>query len=169
MITAGIELIRSDITSLEADAIVNAANCSLRGGSGIDGTIHRAAGPHLLQECIAIGGCPTGEARITGGYNLKARYIIHTVGPVWQDGNRNEGKLLASCYRKSLWLASAHNCGSIVFPNISTGVYGFPKEIAAGIAISEVKSFLFANKTLNKVLFCCFDPENYSIYRNLLK
>jgi O-acetyl-ADP-ribose deacetylase (regulator of RNase III) len=168
MINLGIELIHSDITNLEADAIVNAANCSLRGGSGIDGAIHKAAGPHLLQECLTLGGCPTGEARITSGYNLKARYIIHTAGPVWQDGNRNEGKLLASCYRKSLWLASAHNCGSIVFPNISTGVYGFPKEIAAGIAISEVKSFLFANKTLNKVLFCCFDSENYSIYRKLL-
>ena len=163
-----IELIQSDITLLDVDAIVNAANTSLRGGAGVDGAIHRAAGNELMNECIAIGGCPTGEARITKGYNLSARFVIHTVGPVWSGGNTNERNLLAACYRNSLLLAIENNCTSIAFPNISCGMYGFPKELAAEIAIREVKSFLQKNKSLNKVLFCCFDSLNKSIYNRLI-
>lgn len=163
-----IELIQSDITLLDVDAIVNAANTSLRGGAGVDGAIHRAAGNELMNECIAIGGCPTGEARITKGYNLRAKYVIHTVGPVWSGGNTNERSLLAACYRNSLLLAIENNCTSIAFPNISCGMYGFPKELAAEIAIREVKSFLQKNKSLNKVLFCCFDSVNKSIYNRLI-
>ena len=163
-----IELIQADITKLDVDAIVNAAKSSLLGGGGVDGAIHRAAGPQLLDECMTIGGCPSGEAKITLGYNLKARYVIHTVGPVWRGGNTNENELLASCYRMSLSLAVENNCTSVAFPNISTGVYGFPKELAAEIAIREVQSFLLKNKSISKVFFCCFDSENYLIYQRLL-
>jgi len=159
-----IQLIQSDITQLDVDVIVNAANSSLRGGGGVDGAIHRAAGPQLLTECIALGGCLAGEAKITKGYNLKARYVIHTVGPVWQGGTNNESELLASSYRKSLMLAVENNCTSIAFPNISTGVYGFPKELAADIAIREVKTFIKTNKSIKKVVFCCFDSVNQAIY-----
>jgi O-acetyl-ADP-ribose deacetylase (regulator of RNase III) len=165
---AVIELIQTDITRIDLDAIVNAANSSLRGGAGVDGAIHRAAGPQLLAECITLGGCPTGEARITKGYNLKAKYVIHTVGPVWMGGEKHEKALLASCYRNSLQLAADYKCTSIAFPNISTGVYGFPKVLAAEIAIREVRTFLQINKSMNRVLFCCFDSENYSIYNRLL-
>lgn len=164
-----IELIQSDITQLDVDAIVNAANSTLQGGGGVDGAIHRAAGTQLLAECIKLGGCPTGEAKITKGYNLKARYIIHTVGPIWHGGNTNESDLLAGCYRKSLLLAVANNCTSIAFPNISTGVYGFPKELAANIAIHEVRSVILTNKMISKVFFCCFDSENFQIYKRLLE
>jgi O-acetyl-ADP-ribose deacetylase (regulator of RNase III) len=163
-----IEIIQSDITKLDVDVIVNAANSSLMGGGGVDGAIHRAAGPQLLAECITLGGCPTGDAKITKGYNLKARFIIHTVGPIWRGGNANESELLAGCYRNSLSLAAENNCTSIAFPNISTGVYGFPKELAAYIAIREVRLFLDANKLVSRVFYCCFDSENYSIYRRLL-
>ncbi len=163
-----IEIIQADITQLNVDAIVNAANSSLLGGGGVDGAIHRAAGPKLLSECKTLGGCPTGEAKITKGYNLKASFIIHTVGPVWYGGNNNENSLLAACYRNTMLLAIKHNCISIAFPNISTGVYGFPKESAAGIAIHEVKSFLLINNEIKKVIFCCFDTENFSIYKNLI-
>lgn len=163
-----IEVIQSDITQLDIDVIVNAANSSLLGGGGVDGAIHRAAGAGLLNECIKLGGCPAGEARITKGYNLKARFIIHTVGPRWHGGDSNERNLLASCYQKSLSLAVEYNCTSIAFPNISTGIYGFPKELAANIAIPEVQTFLVANKSIRKVLFCCFDSENYFIYQRLL-
>lgn len=163
-----IEVIQSDITQLDVDAIVNAAKSSLLGGGGVDGAIHRAAGPQLLAECITLGGCPTGEAKITQAYKLKSRYIIHTVGPVWYGGNNNERDLLASCYRKSLFLAVENNCTSIAFPNISTGIYGFPKELAAEIAIREVRLFLITNKSITKVLFCCYDSGNYSIYKKLL-
>lgn len=164
-----IELIQSDITQLDVDAIVNAANNSLRGGGGVDGAIHRAAGTQLVAECIKLGGCPTGDAKITKGYNLKARNIIHTVGPIWHGGNTNESDLLAGCYRKSLLLAVANKCTSIAFPNISTGVYGFPKELAANIAIREVRSFTDKNKSINQVLFCCYDSENFLIYKRLLE
>lgn len=164
-----IELIKADITQLEVDAIVNAANNSLLGGGGVDGAIHRAAGPQLLTECSAIGGCPTGEARITKGYDLKAKHVIHTVGPVYQGGNNNECILLANCYRNSLKLAVENGCGSIAFPNISTGIYGFPKEEAAEIAIHEVKLFLSSNNLIKQVIFCCYDNENYSIYNKILQ
>lgn len=164
-----IELIKSDITKLDVDAIVNAANSTLQGGGGVDGAIHRAAGPQLLDECMLLNGCPTGEAKITKGYNLKARYVIHTVGPIWHGGSRDEKSLLANCYRKSLFLAVENKCTSIAFPNISTGVYGFPKELAADIAIREVRSFTLTNKTISKVFFCCFDSENFQIYQRLLE
>lgn len=164
-----IELIQEDITQLNVDAIVNAANNSLRGGGGVDGAIHRAAGPQLLDACIKIGGCSTGEARITKGYKLKASFVIHTVGPIWHGGTYDENRLLASCYSESLLLASENKCTSIAFPNISTGVYGFPKELAAETAIHEVRSFVLKNKSINKVLFCCFDSENFQIYKRLLE
>jgi len=166
---AVVELIQSDITKLDVDAIVNAANSTLRGGGGVDGAIHRAAGSQLLAECIKLGGCPTGEAKITKGFNLKARFIIHAVGPIWQGGNNNESELLAGCYQNSLSLAVENNCTSIAFPNISTGVYGFPKELAADIAIQKVRSYIFTNKTIIKVFFCCFDSENFLIYKRLLE
>jgi len=165
---AHIEVIQADITQLDVDVIVNAANNSLLGGGGVDGAIHRAAGPGLLAECITLGGCPTGEAKITKGYNLKAKFVIHTVGPVWRGGQNNETELLASCYRQSLLLAVQNNCTSIAFPNISTGVYGFPKNKAAEIATRETAQFLAGNKTLVQVLFCCFDSENYHLYKQLL-
>ena len=164
-----IELIQADITQLDVDAIVNAANNSLRGGGGVDGAIHRAAGTQLLDACIKIGGCPTGEARITKGFNLKARFVIHTVGPIWHGGNNDEKSLLARCYSESLLLASENKCTSIAFPNISTGVYGFPKELATEIAIHEVRSFVLKNKSISKVFFCCFDSENFQIYKHLLE
>jgi len=163
-----IEVIKSDITQLEVECIVNAANNTLRGGSGVDGAIHRAAGLQLLEECLTLGGCLTGEAKITNGYNLKARFIIHTVGPIWHGGNQNEAALLASCYHRSLTLAVAHKCSSIAFPNISTGVYGFPKELASEIAILEVNAFLTMNNPNLRVLFCCFDLENYLICQRQL-
>lgn len=165
---AVVEIIQADITQLDVDAIVNAANSGLRGGGGVDGAIHRAAGPGLLAECITLGGCPTGEAKITKGYNLKARYVIHTVGPVWRGGKNNESALLANCYRNSLMLAVQNHCTSIAFPNISTGIYGFPKIKAAEIATRETAHFIASNKTLSKVLFCCFDSENFHLYKQLL-
>ena len=164
-----LELLQGDITVIDADAIVNAANNSLLGGGGVDGAIHRAAGPGLLEVCSLLGGCPTGEAKITKGFKLKAKYIIHTVGPVWHGGNEDEEKLLASCYRESLKLAASHNCKTIAFPNISTGIYGFPKEAAAGIAIGEVELFLKENPIPEKITFVCFGQENYDIYKELLK
>jgi len=163
-----IELIKGDITRLKTDAIVNAANTSLLGGGGVDGAIHRAAGPGLLKECRALNGCRTGEAKITSGYNLPAKFIIHTVGPVWQGGDHGEKELLASCYRNSLWIAENTNLKSIAFPNISTGVYGFPKSQAAEIAIREVRKFASASREIEKVIFVTFDEENYSLYSRLL-
>ena len=169
MMNKRIELIQGDITTLNADAIVNAANNSLLGGGGVDGAIHRAAGPGLLEVCRLLGGCPTGEAKITKGFKLQAKYIIHTVGPVWHGGNDREDELLSSCYRESLKLAGGHNCKTIAFPNISTGIYHFPKRSAAGIAIREVTMFLEQNPLPEKVTFVCFDKENYEIYMELLK
>ena len=163
-----IELFRGDITKLEVDAIVNAANTSLLGGGGVDGAIHKAAGPQLLEECKTLGGCPTGDAKITRGYRLPARYIIHTVGPVWYGGENNERSLLISCYKKSLQLALDNGIKTIAFPNISTGVYKFPKDMAATIALGEVKDFLNKNNKFEKVIFAIFDEENYRIYANKL-
>jgi O-acetyl-ADP-ribose deacetylase len=167
-----VELIQGDITVLDVDAIVNAAKNSLTGGGGVDGAIHKAAGPKLLEECLRIqerqGGCPTGEAVITTGGNLKAKFVIHTVGPVWSGGNSDEPELLASAYRNSLILGVTNSVKSIAFPNVSTGVYGFPKNRAAVIAIETVKAFLREDATILKVIFCCFDDENFSIYKTLL-
>jgi len=159
-----IEVLQDDITKLEVDAIVNAANTSLLGGGGVDGAIHRAAGPNLLEECRKVGGCPTGEARITKAYNLPCKWVIHTVGPVWQGGKNSEHELLANCYRNSLFLAREHKADSVAFPCVSTGVYGFPKEQACMIALHEVFSFLKEDKSKTEVLFVCFDNENYNIY-----
>ncbi len=163
-----IEITREDITKMNVDAIVNAANRTLLGGGGVDGAIHRAAGRQLLEECKTLNGCDTGDAKITKGYNLPAKYVIHTVGPVWYGGNNNERELLANCYRRSLELAVNNDCKTIAFPNISTGVYRFPKDKAAEIAIKEVTEFLNKNKTIEKVFFVCFDNENYRIYSELL-
>jgi len=163
-----IKVIKGDITSLNVDAIVNAANTSLLGGGGVDGSIHRAAGPKLLEECKAIGGCPTGEARVSSGYNLLANFVIHTVGPVWKDGKQNEEELLSLCYQNSLRQAVNSQVKSIAFPAISTGVYGFPKKKAAQIAISEVLGFLAAHNEIEEVIFCCFDEETRTIYSSLL-
>ena len=163
-----IELVRDDITKLNVDAIVNAANTGLLGGGGVDGAIHRAAGPQLLEKCRTLNGCPTGEAKITKAYDLPAKYVIHTVGPVWSGGKRNEKELLADCYKNSLKLAEKNNCKTIAFPNISTGIYRFPKDKAAEIALNEVKAFLKNNKSIDKVYFVCFDDENFGIYQRLL-
>jgi O-acetyl-ADP-ribose deacetylase len=163
-----IEILKGDITTLKVDAIVNAANNSLLGGGGVDGAIHRAAGPGLLEYCRALNGCNTGEAKISPGFNLKAEYVIHTVGPVWHGGKFNEDSMLASCYFNSLQLASENNISSIAFPSISTGVYSFPVERAAKIAVREVKNFLSSNFKIEKVIFVCFDDKTYQIYKSLL-
>jgi O-acetyl-ADP-ribose deacetylase (regulator of RNase III) len=164
-----IQILKTDITQLAVDAIVNAANSSLLGGGGVDGAIHSAAGPQLLAECRRLNGCQTGLAKITKGYLLKASYVIHTVGPVWQGGGSQEDELLASCYRQSLLLASKQDLKSIAFPNISTGVYGFPKQLAAQIALNEVFDFMRKNKGIEKVIFAIFDDENLEIYKHLSK
>jgi O-acetyl-ADP-ribose deacetylase (regulator of RNase III) len=163
-----IEIIDGDITRLEVDAIVNAANTTLLGGGGVDGAIHRAAGPGLLEECRTLDGCPTGNAKITSAYNLPSKFIIHAVGPVWKGGKKNEEKLLADTYRHALWIADHTKLRSIAFPNISTGVYGFPKELAAGIAISTSSVFLKTAKYIKRLIFCIFDHENLEIYRQQL-
>lgn len=162
-------VVQGDITRLEVDAIVNAANESLLGGGGVDGAIHRASGPQLLAECRTLGGCPTGLAKITAGYRLPSRHVIHTVGPVYRDGTRGEPLLLASCYRESLRLAEEHQLANIAFPCISTGVYGYPKVEACQIAVQTVSEWLSTHAFPQTVTFCCFSEEDAALYRERLK
>ena len=162
------EVILNDITKLKVDAIVNAANTSLLGGGGVDGAIHRAAGKELVVECRSLGGCKTGDAKLTKGYNLPANFIIHTVGPVWQGGNNGEPELLANCYRKCIQIAVNKELESLAFPCISTGIYGYPKEKAAEVAVKTCSEELGKNKSILKVIFCCFGKDNYEIYQRVL-
>ena len=162
-----IKIVKGDITKLEVDCIVNAANTSLLGGGGVDGAIHRAAGPDLLKECETLGGCKTGSSKITKGYNLPAKFVIHAVGPVWHGGKSKEDELLAGCYETSFKLAAENNIKTIAFPCISTGVYRFPKDRAADIALSAARKFLSNDKTIESVMFVCFDLENFGIYQQL--
>ncbi len=170
--SAKIEVIKADITKLKVDAIVNAANSSLMGGGGVDGAIHRAGGPEILEACRKIvvkqGGCKTGNAVITTGGKLPAKFVIHTVGPVWQDGVHNESILLSNCYKNSLALAVQNNCKTVAFPNISTGIYGFPKKEAAHIAVNTARQFLATDYYIDKVIFVCFDEENFGYMKTEL-
>lgn len=166
--TSKIELHKGDITKINIDAIVNAANTSLLGGGGVDGAIHRAAGSELLEYNKKLSGCKTGEAKISPGFNLHAKFIIHAVGPIWNGGNNNEDKLLADCYRNSLNLAIENNIKTIAFPSISTGIYRFPVKRAANIAVKEVKKFLEKNSSIDKIIFVCFDERTYEEYESLV-
>ncbi|MBW1714574.1 MAG: O-acetyl-ADP-ribose deacetylase [Deltaproteobacteria bacterium] len=164
-----IEILEADITNMEVDAIVNAANTSLLGGGGVDGAIHRAAGPELLAETRTIGGCPTGEARVSKGYLLPAKWVIHTVGPIWSGGNRDEDRLLASCYKNSLKAAAEIGAATLAFPSISTGAYRFPLKRAVNIALRETRSFLQTDQSIHKVFFVCFGSEVYEEYQKISK
>jgi len=164
-----IRAVRGDITTLDVDAVVNAANSTLMGGGGVDGAIHFAAGPELLEECRRLGGCPTGEARLTRGYRLPARWIIHTVGPVWKGGTRGEPALLASCYENSLRMAVDNQLRSIAFPAISTGAYAFPLQLATEVAIRSIRQFIGDRETIDEVVFCCYSREDFATYKRLLR
>ena len=163
-----VSLLEGDITKVQVDAIVNAANTSLLGGGGVDGAIHRAAGPELLAECRSLGGCPTGEARITAGYGLSAKHVIHTVGPIWRGGDRGEPELLACCYRNSLALATKHELRNIAFPAISCGIYGYPIQDACQIAVRETLAYLDRNQLPESVIFVCFGRDIYDAYQAAL-